>query len=340
MTTPNAANAAANTALVTGGTGMVGHWIARTLLARGHRVRALVRSLDKGQRLLPEGCELVAGDVTAPDTLGPAVAGCHWVFHAAGFPEQWMQDDSMFDRINAGGTANMLAAARAAGVARFVFTSTIDVFTWRSGQTYDESELDPEPKATAYERSKQRADRLVVEAIAAGLDAVFLHPSAVYGPAATDSPGVNDLIVRLWHGKVPGLLPGGFPVVFAPDAGLGHVLAAERAAPGARFILSERYYTLAEVAREALAQLGLDRAPPRVLPRWLCGVVANVGAGVARVTGKPPLIPKGQLSFLQVDSYPTSQRATAELGVAFTPLRDGLAQTIAWLRETGGLAAR
>jgi dihydroflavonol-4-reductase len=328
------------TALVTGGTGMVGYWIARTLLARGHRVRALVRSLDKGRRLLPEGCELIVGDVTAPSTLDAAVAGCHWVFHAAGFPEQWMKDSGAFDRINAGGTAHMLAAARAAGVARFLLTSTIDVFTWRPGQTYDESELDPRPKATAYERSKQRADRLVVDALAAGQDAVFLHPSAVYGPAATDSPGINDLIVKLWHGKVPALLPGGFPVVFAPDVGLGHVLAAERAAPGARYILSDRHFTLVEVAREALRQLGLEREPPRVMPRWLCAVVATVGAGLAQLTGKPPLIPRGQLAFLQVESYPTAARAATELGVTFTPFSDGLAQTIAWLRETGRLPPR
>lgn len=62
-------------------------------------MRALVRALDKGKRLLP-GCELVQGDVTAPDTLGVALAGCDWVFHAAGFPEQWMKDNATFDRIN------------------------------------------------------------------------------------------------------------------------------------------------------------------------------------------------------------------------------------------------
>src|SRR6188768_1970210 len=105
------------TALVTGGTGMVGNCIAQALLAKGHRVRALVRSLDKGKRLLPEGCELVVGDITAPETLDTAVAGCDWVFHAAGFPEQWMKDNATFDRINAGGTENMLAAAKRAGVA-------------------------------------------------------------------------------------------------------------------------------------------------------------------------------------------------------------------------------
>ena len=325
------------TALVTGGTGMVGNSIARSLLARDHRVRALVRSLDKGKRLLPEGCELVQGDVTAPETLSAAVHGCEWVFHAAGFPEQWMKDNATFDRINADGTSNMVTAAKQAGVKRFVLTSTIDVFTWRSGETYDESEIDPAPKGTHYERSKQRADKIVADAGAGGLDVVFLHPSAVYGTAPSDSPGVNELIVKLAHGQAPGLLPGGFPVVFASDVGEGHVLAAERAQPGARYILSERYYTLRELAIEILAKLGIDRKPPRVLPRWLCSLVAHAGAAKAAITGHPPLIPKGQLAFLQVDSYPTSKRATAELGLAFTPLGEGLAKTIEWMRATNRL---
>ncbi len=319
--------------LVTGGTGMVGHFIVQSLLRRGHRVRALVRSLDKGRRLLPD-CELAEGDVTAPATLTAAVAGCTWVFHAAGFPEQWMKDAATFDRINAEGTANMVAAARTANVARLIFTSTIDVFTWRSGADYDESEIDPNPKNTHYERSKQRADQIVV---GSGLDAVFLHPSAVYGPAPSDSPGVNELIVRLANNKVPGLLPGGFPVVFAPDAGEGHVIAAERAKPGARYILSERYYSLADQARAMLAALAIERTLPRVLPLWLASMVSTIGESVAGLTGKPPLIPKGQLKFLQVDSYPVATRATAELGLAFTPFAEGLAKTIEWLRASGRL---
>jgi len=322
-------------ALVTGGTGLVGHFIIQSLLARGHRVRALVRSLDKARRLLPARCALVEGDVTVPATLPRAVAGCDWVFHAAGFPEQWLKDPGAFDRINAGGTANMLAAARAANVGRFILTSTIDVFTWRPGETYDESELDPAPKQTAYERSKQRADRLVVDAIASGLDAVFLHPAAVYGPAPSDSPGVNALLVKLARNRVPGLLPGGYPVVFAPDVGEGHVRAAERAATGARYILSERYYELTEQARIMLDWLGLERRVPRVLPLWLASLVSTLGELKARITGGAPLIPKGQLKFLQVDSYPDARRAKAELGLTFTPFAAGIAQTVGWLRGQG-----
>jgi dihydroflavonol-4-reductase len=323
--------------LVTGGTGMVGSCIIQVLLARGHRVRALVRSPDKGRALLPAACELVQGDVTAPETLAPAATGCEWVFHAAGFPEQWMRDPATFDRINAEGTANMVAAARAAGAGRFVLTSTIDVFRWRKGETYDEAELDPEPKQTPYERSKQRADQIVADAVAGGLDAVFLHPSAVYGPAPSDSPGTNDLLLKLWHGKVPALLPGGLPVVFAPDVGEGHVRAAERAAAGARFILSERYYPLTDLAREMLLALGLARKVPRVIPLWLARTVSAAGELKGKLIGRPPLMPRGQLQFLQVDSYPSARRATEELELPFTPLAEGLARTVAWLRQTGKL---
>jgi dihydroflavonol-4-reductase len=222
-------------------------------------------------------------------------------------------------------------------VKRFVHTSTIDVFTWRPGEHYDESEIDLNPKATYYERSKQRADKLVVDAIAGGLDAIFLHPAGVYGPAPSDSAGTNDLMVRLAKNKVPALLPGGYPVVYGPDCAEGHVIAAERASTGARFILAERYYTLADLAKEMLAALGIDRKVPRVMPGWVASVVSAVGETFAKLTKKPPLIPKGQLSFLRVDSYPIGKRATDELGIAYTPLADGLRKTAEYLRSNGAI---
>lgn len=316
--------------LVTGATGLVGYNIVRALHTRQRKVRALVRTLEKGRRLLPPDCELVKGDVTDRDSLDRALAGCDVVYHAAGFPEQWMRRPEIFNRVNVGGTRNMVDAALHSGVRRFVYTSTIDVFAAAAGQTYDETALSPYPKGTPYERSKQRADQVVVSALDKGLPVVFLHPSGLYGPGPSDSPGTNDFILKLHRGQVPLLMPGGFPIVFAPDVGEGHVLAELIGQIGGRYILNEDYYELRDLARIILEELDLRKRVPPVMPLRIVKAVSGIGEWWAGITGKPPLIPKGQLHFLQWQAFPQNDRARKELGWSPTPLRRGLRQTIAY----------
>src|SRR5262245_35883526 len=114
--------------LVTGATGNVGHAIAKKLALRGDSVRALVRNEDRARSVLPAEVALVRGDITEPETLAPAMRDVELVFHAAGMPEQWQRDEGVFDRVNHLGTVAVFDAARAAGVKRVVYTSTMDVF--------------------------------------------------------------------------------------------------------------------------------------------------------------------------------------------------------------------
>lgn len=318
-------------ALVTGGTGAVGFSIIEALLGRGQPVRALVRSLEKGCLLLPEGCELALGDVTDRASIVRAMDGCSVVYQAAGLPEQWLRDADTFQRVNVGGTRNMIDAALAARVSRFVYTSTIDVFEAAQGAAFDEAVIAEAPKPTYYERSKQDADRAVTEALDRGLAAVFLHPAGVYGPAPAGSPGTNDLFVKLVKGQIPLLLPGGMPLVFARDVGLGHVLAAEKAAVGSRYILSESYLSLEELARQVLAEVGRSRIPP-VMPFGVARALSVVEEMIASLTGRVPLIPRGQLAFLEWQARPSSAKARAELGWQPTPFAEGLRQTLAYLK--------
>ncbi len=321
------------TVLVTGGTGMVGFNIIQSLLKRNYKVRALVRDLDKGKRVLPEECQLIEGDICRPSSLTAAFEGCDWVFHAAGFPEQWMKDNSTFQAINVQGTANMIKAALNANIERFIHTSTIDVFSGINGRQYDESIIDPNPKGTLYERSKQQADQLVVAAITKGLPAIFLHPSGLYGPGPTDSPGTNDFFVKLKNNEVPMLLPGGLPLVYGPDVGEGHVLAAEQAGTGERFILTESYLSLSELAALALSKINNKQKTPAVMPLAIAKVAAYIGELVANLINKAPLIPKGQLHFLQWQAIPTSDKAQRQLGWQPTPFKDGLQHTLKYLFE-------
>jgi nucleoside-diphosphate-sugar epimerase len=313
--------------LITGATGTVGFPIARDLVERGDEVRALVRDVGRARELLPEGVEPLAGDVADRASVDRAVAGCELVFHAAGLPEQWRLDPSDFRRVNVDGSRNLAEASLAAGVRRLVYTSTIDVFEWTPGEPFDESVIDPEPRPTLYERSKQDADRIVVGVGERGLDVVFIHPAAVYGPVPALFAGANDLIVRLALGQIPMLLPGGMPLVYSEDVARAHLAAAEGASAGARFIVSGEYRTLAEIA-ESVAAMVPGAKVPRVMLLGVAKAVSTVGERIARITRKPPLIPHGALLFLISHPVPVADLAVAELGIELTSWTDGLAVTL------------
>ena len=323
------------TTLVTGATGTVGHAIVRRLTESGRMARALVRSAERARRLLPGDVEVAEGDVADASSVRRAVEGCKTVYHASGLPEQWRKDTGDFQRVNVQGTANMIDAALAAGIESFVYTSTIDILDRRPGVEFDESTVTTEPLGTEYERSKQEADRLVVEAIAGGLPARILHPSAVYGPAPVVNPGLNDFLVRVARRKVPMLLPGGLPLVLSEDCAEGHV-AAEQAPVGARYILSESYRTLSEVAAAVAEQVPRARVP-RVAPLAVARLVSEAGERIAGVTRRPPLIPRGQLHFLESNVRPSAAAARRDLGWKPAPFDEGVRLTIDHFRRFGAI---
>jgi dihydroflavonol-4-reductase len=319
--------------LLTGGTGLLGNALARELIARKRSVRALVRSVERAKGVLPLECELVKGDVTDLASVRRAMDGCRVVYHASGLPEQWLPDRSLFHRVNTQGTQNMIDAAVEQRVEKFVYASTIDVFIMRPGTPFDETQLDPHPKSTHYERSKQEADRLVTAALDRGLKAVFLHPSALYGPGPAGSPGLNHFIRDIIRRKVPMLLPGGLPLVLAADAAVGHVLAEEKAPVGSRYILSESYQPLIEIARQVVEIAGAGQVPP-VMPSWAAHTVSTIGEFVSALITTPPLIPKGQLHFLETHALPDASKARRELGWQPESFRQGLQETVVFLKTS------
>jgi nucleoside-diphosphate-sugar epimerase len=321
--------------LITGATGQVGNAIARRLASDGAQVRALVRS-PKRADVLPEGVEPVTGDVTDPDSLKAALDGVGTVYHAAGIPEQWRKDTDEFARVNVEGTRNVVEAALAAGVERFVYTSTDDALVQGPGKEFDESVLNPGPGDTPYQRSKLEADRVVTEALDRGLPAVFLHPAGVYGPAPFLVKGLNDLLLQLAKKKTPMLLPGGMGVAYSEDVADGHVRAAAQAPVGARYLLAESFQPLTDIAKAVAAAEPRAKVPP-VMPMPVARTVMRVGEGVANMTGKPPLIAKSVLLFLARGARPSGARARSELGWSPTPFTTGVERTLEHFRQQGWL---
>jgi dihydroflavonol-4-reductase len=315
------------TVLVTGATGLVGFAVADRLKRDGKRVRALVRDALRARAMLGPDVELCEGDVTARDSLEVATRGVEVVFHSAGIPEQWQRDEGLFDRVNRGGTANVLDAARRAGVRRVVYTSTMDVFAAPRGGTLVETNLDPEPKPTAYERSKQAAEREAEAVAKQGLEVVYVNPGAVYGPSPVVT-ALNVFIVKLLKGQVPVLPPGGMPVAFVDGVAAAHVAAADRGRAGERYLVADAHLSTRELAAAVLAAQGGGKKVPGVAPAGVLKVVASTLAPLARTFGFTPLVAPGELSFLLWDVRVDSTKAQRELGFEPTPPAAGIPRAV------------
>lgn len=166
-----------STIFVTGATGVVGPALVRDLLAAGHAVRALVRRPDAA---LPAGATPVVGDLADTEALRRGVDGASAVVHLAALlhingPAAEMA--GRYREVNVEGTRRLVKEARAAGVERFVFASTINVYgPSQGGAPWTESDrLQPD---TLYGETKRDAEALV-RALPGG---VVLRLAAVYGP--------------------------------------------------------------------------------------------------------------------------------------------------------------
>ncbi|MDZ4789114.1 MAG: NAD(P)H-binding protein [Blastochloris sp.] len=149
--------------LVTGGTGFVGREIVKQLLEAGHHVRVLVRDPAKvAQDPLFQKCDVVPGDILNTASLPPAMQGVKAVIHLVGVIFEHAK--ASFTQIHAQGTANMAAAARIAGVSRFLHMSAINTRA---------------TAASRYHQSKWQGELAVRQS---GLDWTIFQPSVIYGP--------------------------------------------------------------------------------------------------------------------------------------------------------------
>lgn len=322
--------------LVTGATGKVGNAVACRLVDRGDEVVALVRDPAKARVALPDTVELVRGDVTDAESVRAAAEGVEGAFNCMGIFEQWTADPGVFDRVNAHGARNVVAAAREAGARRVVHTSTFDVFHAETGGTVSERAVAEYPKGTAYERSKQLAEELVIAEAAAGdgIELVICNPAGVFGPGPWAAAGLDSLIRDAVKKRLPAVPPGGMTLVYVDDVAVAHLAAFDRGTPGERYILADGYTPIRELAAAAVESAGRGRVP-KVMPARLAHGVAAAGEAISRAIKRPPLLGKGQLLFLQWQARADNTKAREQLGIEFTPWREGVERTVAWMQAEG-----
>lgn len=318
--------------LLTGATGKLGKAVADRLIERGDHVVGLVREPDRAASVLPGDVELARGDVTDHESLRGAAAGVEAAINCMGIFEQWTADPDVFNRVNAAGARAVAVAARDAGAQRVVHTSTFDVFDARRGGTVSEDRVADYEKSTAYERSKQLAERLVLAEGELGIEVVIVNPASIIGPGRWAQAGLDASLRDLLRGRLPAVPPGGMSLTWVGDAAGAHVAALERGRPGERYIVADGYATLREICEVAVDEAGSGRVP-RVLPERLARGVSRAGEAAARIIHKPPLLPRGQLEFLLWEARADSSKARAELGVEPLDWQEAVRRTARWIVE-------
>jgi nucleoside-diphosphate-sugar epimerase len=228
----------------------------------------------------------------------------------------------------------LIAAAREAGAKRAVHTSTFDVFHAETGGTVSEAAVADYPKGTAYERSKQRAEELVLDQAEGGIELVIVNPASVYGPGPWQGTGLDRAIRDAIRRRLPAVPPGGLTLVHADDVAAGHLAAFDRGKPGERYLLTDGYATMRELLSVAVAEAGRGWVPP-TLPVPLAKAMATTGEAVSRLIRRPPLLGAGQLHFLLWQARADSSKARTELGVEFTPWEEGIRSTVRWMIDEG-----
>jgi len=317
--------------VVTGASGHVGANLVRTLLASGQPVRVLVRH----DRRALEGLdvEIVTGDVQDPDSLCRAFAGADLVYHTAAHISILMSDCDRLVAVNAIGTHNVVDACLQCGVGRLVHFSTVDALEHDpSGKPLDESRpLVHSQRYPPYARSKAVADRQVRRALARGLDAVILYPSAIIGPHDYRLGYTNAGLLAICTGRLWALIDGGFDWVDVRDVVAGAVQAAARTPAGGRYILSGHWASLYDLAVIANQVNGV-KVPRLILPMWLARLGAPFVAVGSLLMGKRPLYTGAALQPLRGKQHSNHARATSDLGYHPRPLKETIADTWHWFQ--------
>ena len=325
-------------ALVTGATGLIGSNLAAALSDRGWTVRVLCRPTSPTIALEGVPHEAVTGDLLDSDSLQQAMEGNDVVFHVAGVSDHWRAGKERMYRVNVEGTRRVMETALASGVVRVVFTSSVAALGIPpQGHLLSEADhYDGDLHRFPYGHSKYLAEQEVLKAVAQGLDAVIVNPSAVLGPRDPHL-GSASLLLEMNRWPLPVVPDGGLNLVDVADVAVGHIAAAERGRTGERYILGGENITHWDLAHVVARVLG--KSPPRW--RLPAGIVRRAAWLVDLLCFLlPQRIPiTGETLRLSAETfYVTHEKADRELALSpRIPLPETVARTHAWLRETGHL---
>jgi dihydroflavonol-4-reductase len=322
--------------LITGVTGLLGGNLVRLMAEQGgSELRVLVREKSNQAALAGLTVERALGDIRDRAAVERAVAGCERVIHCAASVSQWRPNRAMMREVNVTGTVNVLDSARAAGVRRVVYVSTVDTLGLSTRQHPADENWEHESMAAfhnPYVDTKYEAEQRAQEIAAQGLDLVIVKPTYMIG-AYDVKPTSGQMIVQVAKGRAPAYPGGGNNFVDVLDVARGIMLAMEQGRPGESYILANRDGNLTYQEMFTLIAKVVGVAPPRLripYPAALAGGLLFDVAG--RLLGFEPDVNSVTARMGYAPHYFTPAKAIAQLGLPQSPLEPAVRRSYEWLK--------
>jgi nucleoside-diphosphate-sugar epimerase len=321
---------------VTGATGFIGGRIVHQLADAGHQVVALVRRPEQAKSLVRAGIALHPGDITDQASMRAGMEGADGVFHIAAWYKIGARDKRAAERINVGGTRNVLELMRELGIPKGVYTSTLAVFSDTHGQLVDESYYHGGPWLSEYDRTKWAAHyEVALPMMRAGLPLVIVQPGLVYGPGDVGVSG--EALAQYLQRKLP-LLPKQTAYCWGhvDDTARGHLQAMEKGKPGESYIIAGPPSTFVDAMRLAERITGVPAPRLQASPAMMRASAALMGA-IGAVLPLPAMFSAERLRVTAGVTYLGSNaKAQRELGFRARPLEEGLRETLEYdMRRLG-----
>ncbi len=319
---------------LTGITGLLGNNVARVLSDRGDEIIALVRSVPDPNTLSGIRHRLVHGDLGSVEVIDDAIASCDAVVHSAALIHLGWKRLKESMRTNRGGTFMVARAALRYGK-RMVHVGTVNTLALATeGEPSDEVTPITRENAQvpcAYVVSKRASVEAVQRRIAAGLDAVVVHPGFMLGPYDW-KPSSGRMMLELGRGYKPVWPTGGCSVCDVRDVALGLVAALDRGQTGRHYVLAGENMTYKHLWTEMAIRMG---RPKPVIPidAVTRSIAAAIGDLSTTLTGIEGDINSAGVQMSSQFHWHSSRRARQELGYSNRAVRQTLDDAAKWIKE-------
>ena len=212
------------------------------------------------------------------------------------------------------GTQNIVNACLETGVRRLVHFSSIHAYShFPLDQPVDENSPPADARSPVYDRTKAESNRIVLDVVRKGLDAVIIAPTGIIGPNDFKLSRMGAVLGKLYNNKLFGLIEGGYNWVDVRDVVQGALLAEKNAKSGSQFILSGEWCSIPDLAEYVHHIFGV-RIPRFISPMWLARMGAPFSEWYSKVKKREPHFTSEALVSLRSHRLICRKKAKEELG--------------------------